>query len=200
MLLHCSGALKWHCQNTHITWSWLTWCNKCKKKYVKNTQAFEKKMPDNGWHNWYLGTNTGMLPGESGLTSVLNLVGISVYLQRGSSLSSLQDQELLWPQSNCLFIGCFLCELCFLFPSLWPEWCSAISHTQVQRPAARLCARRGRTAQQWADLCRKAPKSPWVVSAPWRDCALALHKAPHSAPHAQLQAGVAAGSSRAALT
>lgn len=146
-------------------------------------------MTGNGWRNWCLGTNTEMLSGESGLASVLNLVHISVLpAERGNSLSSLQDQELHWPEINCSWV-CWLDVSCvsfaFFFPSLWGVM---FSHQlqQVQHPSAQVCAGTGQlsTGQH---LCRKAPWSPWDVSAPWRVCALAQrHLTLHPVPSCRL--------------
>lgn len=80
-----------------------------------------------------------MLSSENRLTSVLSLVCIWVflYLQRGRSLNSLQDQELRQAEINCLWVCSlviFLHELCFLLSALC-DWRDAfiISNTEVCR-------------------------------------------------------------------
>lgn len=146
-------------------------------------------MSGNGWHNWCLGTNTEMLSGESGLESVLNLVHISILPAERQFIEG-SGAALAWNQLLVgLFTGCFLCELCFLFPSLWPEWCSAISHTQVQHPAARVCARRGRTAQHWAAYVQEGSRIPLGCLCPLKGlctCPPQRHLTLHPVPSCRL--------------
>lgn len=54
VLLLWSGAFKWI-----VLGRGSLCCDH--NKYIKNAEAFEKKMPGNGWYNWYLGASTEML-------------------------------------------------------------------------------------------------------------------------------------------
>lgn len=119
-----------------------------------------------------------MLSGESGLASVLNLVAFQFYLQIGSSLGSLQDPELHWPEISCSWVGP-LDVSCVSFAFYFPlyGWSDVLPSVTPRHSIQQLgVCRESRTAWHRAELCRRAPKSPWDGSAPQRDRALALHK------------------------